>query len=149
MLFLAPSRSHPEEEGCDDLLSAIPTSRANVLEVTYGSPGTNRLNTWEFEVETPARISLINVGDFTRSSASRPSESVHPPERIEVDTVLDSADLTTLEYELVNSLWRGEVPMSNPSSASIHSPIFSKPQSSIGRSDSSISLRGVSRWQDR
>jgi len=34
--------------------------------------------------------------------------------------------------------------MSNPLSASIHSQNFSKPQTLIGPSDSSISLRGVS-----
>lgn len=75
VLFLAPSGSHPEDEGCNDLLSAVPYNRANVLGVTYEPPGANRLNIWEFEEETPARISLITVGDFTRSSASRPSES--------------------------------------------------------------------------
>jgi len=61
VLFLAPSSSHPEDEGCNDLLSAVPSSRANLLGVTYESPGTNRLNIWEFEEETPAHISLINV----------------------------------------------------------------------------------------
>jgi len=104
VLFLAPSSSHSEEEGCDDLLSAVPTSRANVLGVTYESPGTNRLNTWEFEEETPARISLINVGDFTRSSASRPSKNAHPPERVEVNTVLDPSDLTTLGIRISEQL---------------------------------------------
>jgi len=52
VLFLAPSSSHPEDEGCNDLLSAVPSSRANLLGVTYESPGTNRLNIWEFEEET-------------------------------------------------------------------------------------------------
>jgi hypothetical protein len=104
VLFLAPSSSHSEEEGCDDLLSAVPTSRANVLGVTYESQGTNRLNAWEFEEETPARISLINVGDFTRSSASRPSKNALPPERIEVNTVLDPSDLTTLGIRISEQL---------------------------------------------
>jgi len=149
VLFLAPSSSHPEDEGCNDLLSAVPSSRANLLGVTYESPGTNRLNIWEFEEETPAHISLINVGDFARSSALQPSKRALPPERLEVDAVLDPADLTTLGIRISEQLSSGEVPMSNPLSASIHSQNFSKPQTLIGPSDSSISLRGVSRWQER
>jgi len=75
--------------------------------VTYESPGTNRLNIWEFEEET-LHISLINVGDFARSSASQPSKRALPPERLEVDAVLDPADLTTLGIRISEQLSGGK-----------------------------------------
>jgi len=52
----------------------------------------------------PAHISLINVGDFARSSASQPSKRALPPERLEVDAVLDPADLTTLGIRISEQL---------------------------------------------
>jgi len=114
VLFLAPSSSHPEDEGCNDLLSAVPSSRANLLGVTYESPGTNRLNIWEFEEETlhTSHSSMLEtLHDHLPHSHPR---GALPPERLEVDAVLDPADLTTLGIRISEQLSGGEVPMSNP-----------------------------------
>jgi len=126
-----------------------PVQRANLLGVTYESPGTNRLNIWN-RGRDPAHISLINVGDFARSSASQPSKRALPPERLEVDAVLDPADLTTLGIRISEQLseWGSTDEQPVVCFHSLTQELY-KPQTLIGPSDSSISFTRRSRWQER
>jgi hypothetical protein len=104
VLLLTPFDGSYDDETCTGLLSTVPYNRANVLGVTFDPRGTDRLDAWEFEGEVPAQVSIITVGDFTRSSASRPVEDSSPPERVQIDTVANPDDLTTLGLRIGEQL---------------------------------------------
>jgi hypothetical protein len=96
VLLLAPLESTHDATACNELLSALPSSPTRVLGVTFESTSDDRLETWEFDGDAPAHISIITVGDFTRSAASRGSEDRRPIDQVRVDTVTDPDDLTML-----------------------------------------------------
>jgi hypothetical protein len=96
VLLLAPLDSTHDATACNELLSALPSSPTHVLGVTFDSPSEEQLDTWEFDGDSTAQISIITVGDFTRSAASRGSEDRRPIDPVRVDTVADPDDLTTL-----------------------------------------------------
>lgn len=104
VLLLTPFESCHHDEACNQLLSATPSTRVNVLGVTFDPSGTKQLARWKFERVTPAEISLITVGDFTRSSAHAPDDSVLPREKIQIDSVADPNDLTTLGLRISEQL---------------------------------------------
>lgn len=102
VLVLTPSEV--DDEACNEVFSATPSTQPPVLGVTFDPPGTDRLEAWDFEEPQPAEISLITVGDFTRSSTSSPSASTRPRERIQVTTVADASDLATLGTKINDQL---------------------------------------------
>ena len=72
--------------------------------MTFESTSDDRLDTWEFDGDASAPISIITVGDFPRSAAGRGSGRQHPTEQIRVDTVADPEDLTTLGRRISDQL---------------------------------------------
>jgi hypothetical protein len=72
--------------------------------VTFESTGDDRLETWGFDGDAPAQISIITVGDFPRSAAGRGSGRKRPSEQIRADTVADPEDLTTLGRRISDQL---------------------------------------------
>ena len=104
VLLLSPLGSSHDATACNELLSPLPSTPTHVPGVTFESTNDDRLETWEFDGDAPAQISIITVRDVPRSAAGRGSGRKRPTEQIRVDTVADPEDLTTLGRRISDQL---------------------------------------------
>lgn len=101
VLVLAPTHDDRGEAVCIDLLTPSPPDRENVLWVTLTDSPDGRLGVWREHLGDvlPADLRFVDVGEGTRSAATRSSVGV---EELVVETVSSPRDLTTLGVRITN-----------------------------------------------